>query len=1122
LADGNIEFLGRMDHQVKLRGFRVELGEIESELMNHPVLKEAVVIVREDTPGDKQLCAYVVCDGVLVIADIKESLAKKLPTYMIPSFFVILDRIPLTPNGKVNRKALPAPGITPNKLYTTPWNKLEEKLVEIWSEVLGMERDMIGIDSDFFDSGGHSIKATMLVSRIHKALDVRLPLGEVFKGRTIRGLAGYIEKAIKEKCSGIEPVEKKEYYELFSAQKRLYFLQEMDAGNITYNLPMVLPLKQEVDLDRLESALKELIERHESLRTSFERINGEPVQRIHDEVEFAIEYFELATGVTGKMGKIHHSTFIIQNSFIRPFDLSQAPLIRSGIIRCIDGNYIWMLDMHHIAADGTSQVVLKRDFMSLYHGEELEPLRLQYKDFSCWRNHLFQGVAIKAREDYWLGLYSDIGEIPRLNFPGDHQRPKVFTFAGSQYSFELDRDDAVTFKALGTEIGGTLYMNILAALNVLFYKYTGQTDIIIGGVVAGRPHADLEHIIGMFVNTVAMRNRPEGGKSYRAFLKEVIAHSVEAFENRDVQFEELVERLGPQRDLSRNPLFDVTMVVQNFGAGEVGEGQELPVVEMEGEIRYTNKTAKFDMTFFVVERGEDIHITLEYYTGIFKEETIQRLALHFKNVIKAAVTDPLIKLKDIGVMSGEERQQVLYTFNDTAGDYPKDKTIHELFEEQVEKTPDSISLVGKGVGTRFIASVTYRELNRKSDHLAYLLRGKGVEPDSIVGTMLERSIEMIIAIFGILKAGGAYLPIDLEYPIDRIDYMLKDSSAKVLLALPAARVKEKKESIELIDISGLLSSSTSTSTLTSTLTSTCPIGSFYWPPSPGALAYTIYTSGTSGRPKAVMVEHINVVRLVKNTNYIEFRNDDRILQTGALEFDASTFEIWGSLLNGLELYLVTKEIILSAEKLEETTQKYAISTMWLTSPLFNHLVDAGIEIFGGLRNLLVGGDILSPLHINRLRNRYPRLNVINGYGPTENTTFSTTYLITKEYKGNIPIGGPIANSTVYIVDRYNSVLPVGIGIPGELVVGGDGVARGYLNNPELTGERFSGHRSYRTYISSKKIYKTGDLARWLADGNIEFLGRIDQQVKLRGFRVELGEIESELMNHPVLMRLCRV
>jgi len=804
-------------------------------------------------------------------------------------------------------------------------------------------------------------------------------------------------------------------------------------------------------------------------------------------------------------------------------------LIRSGIIKLPDGLHLWIVDVHHIVSDGTSQTILANEFISLYKGNRLEPLKLRYKDFSQWQNYLLESGAIKSQEEYWIELYQDKagGEIPRLNLVEDYKRPDVFTFAGDHYDFVLEKDVVVKFKALSTQQDVTLYMNILAALNTLFFKYTGQTDIIIGSGIAARPHANLQHIIGMFVNMQTMRNFPGGAKTYQYFLKEVRDNSLKAFENQDIQFEELIDKLDLQRDLSRNPLFDISIVVQNLERVET-DTWLIPGQTHENltPLDYDHKRSKFDMTFLINENREDIHITIEYYTGIFKEETIHRLALHFQNVIQSVISDPFIKLKDIEIMSREEKNQILYTFNDTSRDYPKDKTLHELFAEETRRIPDKIALHGcisAGMHGEN-GSITYKNLNEKSHHWAGLLIERGVGPDSIVAIMAERSIEMIIGVLGILKAGGAYLPIAPGYPEERKQYMLADSKAKMLITTGSLSGKLSIVNCQLLMVNEELTGSRRLNTPPKEANSVNNYQlTIYNLQLKGTnLAYIIYTSGTTGKPKAAMVEHRSAVRLVKNTTYVELKEGDYLLQTGALEFDASTFEIWGSLLNGLQLYLVSNDVILSAEQLKTTLHTYGITTIWLTSPLFNQLSEQEIEIFKGLRNLLVGGDILSTPHINRLRNQYPTLNIINGYGPTENTTFSTTYLITREFHERIPIGKPIANSFTYIVDKYGYLQPVGI--VGELWVGGDGVARGYLNNPELTAEKFDhdlwdyqdyhdgynrSYRSYKSYI----LYRTGDLARWLADGNIEFLGRIDTQVKIRGYRIELEEIQSQLLNH---------
>ncbi|UCH97764.1 MAG: AMP-binding protein, partial [Candidatus Aminicenantes bacterium] len=681
---------------------------------------------------------------------------------------------------------------------------------EIWSDILGRDalhasqlHSSLGIDDNFFELGGHSLKATLLISKIHKELGVKIPLVEIFKRQTVRMLSEYLKNAKSTCYTGIEPVEKQEYYRLSSAQKRLYFLQQLDLQSTSYNMPLVLPLGKDIHMDRIESAIRKLIARHESLRTSFIMVGNAPVQKVHDDLEFEMEYFDLATEFTedteGTRGLASLPKELAApnpqlaagpvKNFIRPFDLSCAPLVRSGMIKLPDNNHIWLVDMHHIIADGTSHTILTEDFISLYRGEELKPLRLQYKDFSQWQNHLFASGEVKAQEDYWLNLFPDAAEIPRLNLWTDHKRPEVFTFAGDRYEFILDREHSREFNALGVKNGGTLFMNMLAALNTLFYKYTGQTDIIIGTGIAGRPHTDLQHIIGMFVNTLAMRNYPEGEKPYETFLKEVINNGIKAFENQDVQFEELVDKLELERDPSRNPLFDIGLVVQNFR--KIGEGKDsssigenpgqvevLPLADENlPDVQYRNLTTKVDMTFFIYERGEDLHVSIEYYTGVFCEETVRRLALHLKNVIKAVIQSPFLQPDNMEIISREEKQQILYTFNEAAYPGRQHKTVHQRFEEQVEKTPDRVAVVSEN------NQVTYRELDRQANRVSrYLYRLKGVNSAPMMGIWLDPGINVTAAIWGVLKSGGAYVPIDPDLPEQRKKQMIKDATIGIVLS----------------------------------------------------------------------------------------------------------------------------------------------------------------------------------------------------------------------------------------------------------------------------------------------------------------------------------------------------
>jgi len=789
LPDGGILYLGRIDQQVKIRGYRIELGEIEHRLLTHADIREAVVVLKQDRTGDRSLCAYVVSvvSGQR-LTGLREYLARRLPEYMVPAYFVPIPAIPLTPNGKLDRDALPEPGVAAGEARIAPRNQLEKKLAAIWQEVLNT--GAVGIDDDFFELGGHSLRAAVLITAIHKELDVVIPLAEVFKTPTVRGLSRFIAHNVKTVGSGgkyvsIAPTAKKEYYPLSSAQKRLYFLQQLAPESTGYNMPLALPLGKDIDGAKLETALRKLISRHESLRTSFERVNEVPVQKVRemDEIAFSLDYFE-ARGTEGVRE--------ILGQFTKPFDLGRAPLIRSGLIRLPGSTFTWMIDIHHIVCDGTSQTVLAEDFLSFYNGDEPVPMRIQYRDFSHWQNRLFEGGGVRAQEAYWLGLYPDAGEIPRLRLPADFKRPATYTFAGDYYAFTLDRGDSRGFKALASRCGGTLYMNILTALNALFYKYTGQTDIIIGSGIAGRHHPDLQRIVGMFVNTLAMRNSPRGEKTYETFLKEVVGTSVRAFDNQDVQFEELVDRLELERDASRNPLFDVMMVVQNFRqVGEKGTKEEgldidpglvehLPVTGVMGHtppaVQYRHTTSKFDMTFFIRERGEDVSITVEYYTGIFRRETVVRMVEHFKNLVKAAASTPGLRLRDIDILTAEEKRRLLHDFNDTKRDYPGEKTIAELFEEQVEKTPGHTAVV---LDDGFL---TYGALDRHANRVAHYLHSEtGTGPGKPVGMLMDKSLSMAAALVGILKAGGAYVPISPSFPEERIRGIVDDTGMRILI-----------------------------------------------------------------------------------------------------------------------------------------------------------------------------------------------------------------------------------------------------------------------------------------------------------------------------------------------------
>ncbi|WP_432400822.1 amino acid adenylation domain-containing protein [Wukongibacter sp. M2B1] len=1070
LPDGTVEFLGRIDNQVKIRGFRIELGEIEVTILKHNQIKEAIVIAREDEDKSKYLCGYIVSEEEISVTEIRSFLSERLPEYMQPTYLIAMDKLPLNQNGKVDRKQLPDPKkvINTKKEWIAPENETEVRLVKLWKEILRLE--IVGITDNFFEIGGHSLKATYLTSRINKEFDIDIPLREIFSHPTIKGLAQVIKSANKKVWSKIELVKNQEYYPVSASQKRMYLINQMGAEDIEYNIAVAIDIEGELDKDKMGSIFRKLVKRHESFRTSFEMVDGQPVQRIHEDVDFDIEYI---TGAEDELDSI------IKDN-IKCFDLSKAPLLRVILIKTNDKKHTLLMDMHHIICDGVSVGILYKEIEELYKGVKLKEPRVQYKDFTRWQNEYLKSEEVKKQESYWLEALS--GELPVLDIITDYPRPLQQSYKGDRMSLKGNKKIGQGLKEICINSNVTMYMLLLAVYNILLSKYSGQEDIIVGTPVAGRYHSDTQNVVGMFVNTIAMRNKVDSNQKFIEFLEGVRTNTLKAFENQEYQFEELVEKLSIKRDMSRNPVFDVMFSISNVDATEIKiEGLKCKQREFEYNI------AKFDLTLSAEEEEEEMNFELEYSTSLYRRDTAQRILRHYINIIDQVIKNPDIRLQDISLALDDEKKQLVMDWNDTRVEYPDNKSIDELFEEIVEKSSDKVAIIyGK-------EKLTYGELNERANKLSRLLAAKGVESEDIVGLVTERSIDMVVGILGILKAGAAYMPIDPSYPKDRIDYMLTDSDTRIVLVQKhlKERIEYEGEIIEIGEEEKIGEEIQAASNKNKA----------------NSLAYIMYTSGSTGRPKGVMIEHRNVIRLVKNPTYIEFKEKDRILQTGAPVFDATTFEMWGALLNGLRLYLINEDIILNAFKLERYIKENEITIMWLTSALFNQLSDENLNIFEPLRYLLVGGDVLSPKHINRTRKAFKNLTLINAYGPTENATISLCHRITKDYDISIPIGIPINNSSAYILDKNMKVVP--IGVPGELYVGGDGLARGYLNNEELTAEKFV----KSPFIEGERIYKTGDLAKWLPDGTVEFLGRIDNQVKIRGFRIELGEIENKIMKY---------
>ncbi|AOA54714.1 MULTISPECIES: plipastatin non-ribosomal peptide synthetase PpsC [Bacillus] len=1065
LPDGNIEFLGRTDDQVKIRGYRIEPGEIEAALRSIEGVREAAVTVRTDS-GEPELCAYV--EG-LERNEVRAQLERLLPGYMVPAYMIEMEQWPVTPSGKLDRNALPAPGGAADaETYTAPRNVTEMKLSQLWEDVL--KNGPVGIHDNFFDRGGHSLKATALVSRIAKEFDVQVPLKDVFAHPTVEGLAAVIREGTDSPYEAIKPAEKQETYPVSSAQKRIYVLQQLEDGGTGYNMPAVLELEGKLNPERMDRAFKELIKRHESLRTAFEQDEGgDPVQRIHDEVPFTLQ-----TTVLGERTEQETAA-----AFIKPFDLSQAPLFRAQIVKVSDERHLLLVDMHHIISDGVSVNILIQEFGELYNNRKLPALRIQYKDYAVWQEGFKTGDAYKTQEAYWLKQLE--GELPVLDLPADHARPPVRSFAGDKVSFTLDQEVASGLHKLARENGSTLYMVLLAAYTAFLSRLSGQEDIIVGSPIAGRPHKDLEPILGMFVNTLALRTRPEGGKPFVQYLQEVRETALEAFEHQDYPFEELVDKLELTRDMSRNPLFDVMFVLQNMDQ----ESLELDELCLKPAANNGHQTSKFDLTLYAQEQPHGLlTFQMEFSTDLYKKKTIEKWLQYFINMLLSIIKDNKAALGTINILNEDETHYLIHELNRTKIDYPRNETISRLFEMQAEQTPNAVAIVSD------TQVFTYEDMNSWANQIASVLQIKGVGPDSVVALLTGRTPELIAGMLGILKAGGAYLPIASDLPVERIAYMLSDSGAALLL-------QSEKTEKQLLDIEceQIIIEDIQKQGKTKNVDSSA---------GPHSLAYIIYTSGSTGKPKGVMIEQRSVIRLVKNSNYITFTPEDRLLMTSSIGFDVGSFEIFGPLLNGAALHLSDQQTFLDSHQLKRYIEHQGITTIWLTSSLFNHLTEQNEQTFSQLKHLIIGGEALSPSHVNRIRNVCPEVSIWNGYGPTENTTFSTCLHIQKTYELSIPIGRPVGNSTAYILNQWGVLQPVGA--VGELCVGGDGVARGYLGRPDLTKEKFVPH----PFAPGDRLYRTGDLARWLPDGTIEYVGRIDDQVKVRGYRVELGEIESAL------------
>ena len=1085
--DGCIELVGRNDDQVKVRGFRVELKEIERILLSNPKVTGSCVIARKDSEGANALVAYLTGNNCNA-KDLRGYLQQRMPEYMVPSYFVCLESFPLTANGKVNVKVLPSPEAldTISASYVAPRNKVEEHLVKIWQNILG--RDRIGIRDNFFEIGGHSLKATRVVSSIYKEMNAKIELRNIFKSPTIEQIAKIVSSSTMVGFEEIKQLPSAPYYDVSFGQKRLWVLDQMDARKTTYIMSGKYLFSGDLDVKIFGRVFDELIQRHESLRTVFLNIDGILKQRIlnSNEVGFTVSYVDLRNDER----PADRTMTLCEEEIAKPFVLDNGPLLRVKLIHLAHEQHLCLFSMHHIISDAWSMEVLVREAIGLYdayvagRANVLAPLRIQYKEYAAWLNDQLAQHGEK-HEKYWLGQFQ--GELPVLNLPTDFSRPTVKTFNGKTLHFKLDGNMRKALLDISNRYEASLFMVLLSSVYTLLSRYSLQEDIILGTPIAGRNHKDLEDQIGFYVNTLALRIKFEKGEPFSALLRKVKQATLDAYEYQSYPFDLLVEKLQVERHSSRLPLFDVAVVLLNteLDKNSLSSFEGVKVEPLHDEMH----TSKFDLMFTFYEAAEEgVELEIEYNTDLYEEHSVLRIKGHFANLLNSIIENCEAPLDALQYLSEAEKTELLDEFNAMASDYPRHKTVTELFEEQAAMTPAATAVVFEN--TR----LSYRGLNERSNMLAHFLRRNyQVQDGDIVAVLARRSEKAIIGLLGILKAGAAYAPIDPENSRELLQHILGELKPKVVLA-------ESDLIFNLADFYGgaLFALDLQLQGLNEPIED--PVGNARF----DSLAYVIYTSGSTGLPKGVMVEHRSIVRLVKNTNYIQLDRNSKLLLSGLLAFDASTFEIWGMLLNGGELHLLPHERLLDVETLKSKIHSDNISVIFFTTAWFNQLVDIDIELFKGLRYLIVGGDRVSPRHINKVRSLYPSVTVIHAYGPTENTTFSVCYTVDANHEYSIPIGKPISNSTAYILDHRKQLVP--IDVTGELYLGGDGLARGYWKNEELTSEKFE-------YVvlpngATERLYRSGDLCRRNSKGLIEFIGRGDSQVKIRGYRIELGQIEK--------------
>ncbi len=1046
-----------------------------------------------------------------------------------------------SPHQSETPAAAPSPAVEktsplyprPNLLnpYVAPSNPAQESIAAIWCNLLGFEK--IGVRDNFLDLGGDSMKAVTVTARIHKELNVEIPMTEFFNRLTVEELSQYVtgQQDHQPAYSRIPPAPQQDNYPLSSAQKRLYIVQQIDRKSTGYNETQTMVLPAGLSREKLQATFHKMLRRHEILRTSIRLVEGEALQHVHpaEEIDFDIEYSDLSSVETYEtVAPARDKIEEIVRAFVRPFDMAEAPLMRAALIKINSELQVLVIDTHHIITDGTSSRIFREDFTALFQDRELPPLTLHYKDYSQWQQSPDGKEKLREQEAFWLTEFE--GEIPVLNLPTDYPRPPLQRFDGGELHFEIGGEETRALKELAAAHGSTLFMMLMTLYNIFLAKISGRDDIVVGTPTAGRNHQELDNILGMFINTLPLRNYPSGQKTCAHFLAEVAERTLKAFENQQYQFEDLVEKLPLERDAGRNPLFDVMLVMtatqDTRPASLFQEEEQAPDTPgnpdntpEDNHYYYGRKTSKFDLTLMAWESRAKLYFNFIYASKLFKEETLSNYIRYFKNIVAAACLTPQQEISRMELLTEGEKSELLSRFNDTRAPYPEDQTIHRLFEQRVEKNRHAAAVSGPSLAAGLPLTLSANCLNSDARHLADRLGKSGVTPRSIVAVMLPPTVEIPIAILAVLKAGAAYLPIEPGYPVERKNYMLTDSCAAALLTTRslAAGITFDKEIIYLDEPYHSTESTESTESMETTETEAQALKSEESSPVTSSdLVYVIYTSGTSGKPKGVMLKHRNLVNYSTwLSREARLSSRDRSLLTSSYAFDLGYTSIYPALLNSVPLHIIPGSLYLSGRELLRYIAACQITYLKVTPSLFSiilHSPDfaAPSAPLRNLRLVVMGGEAINSEDVENAYRQYPHLKIINHYGPTEATIGCIAQYIDfqdfEAYKARPTIGKPIANSEAYILDAHFNLQPAGV--PGQLCIAGDCLARGYLNRPQLTTEKFAS----LPQLNDKRVYQTGDMARYTSDDRIEFLGRIDHQIKIRGFRVETGEIENHLLN----------